>query len=644
VGIVVEYVPLPIAYTAFDFGVNFTIFSGGIEVAFDYRTALFSAETVSQWFGEFEELLKRVTADPNLSLSDWTKGQPLTAQSGETGAELSYVAPRTQVEQTVAAIWEEVLGRDRISIFSDFFELGGHSLLATQMVARMRDIFGVDISVEDLFQQPSIVGVAGIMEKLLRKRERRPQESIQNCSHERPLPVSFAQRRLWLIHELDPSSAAYNVTGALRLLGILDYAALESALDSLIKRHESLRTVFLKGDGEPVQQVLPHKPFQLERVDIAGPVPIEERSSVLVARGQEAARHSFDLAHGPLFRAQLFKFNEDDHVLIITIHHIVCDGWSGAIILKEIGIFYDAFCSKKPVDLAPLSIQFADYAVWQRNWLQGETLQGQLDYWVQHLTGAPQFLKLPTAHPRNAVPSLRGTHEAFHLEEALSLAVAQFCRREGVTPFMTLLAAFSLLLALHSGQDDLIVGTDIANRDRVEAEDLVGHFVNLLPLRLKPADQLTFREYVRQVRKVTLGAYRHQDVPFDLLVRALRPERKMTNTPLVQVLFVLHNFAPPSVISEKVRMEQVPLPMETSEFELILSIQEERGKFIGTVGYSTDLYQRAWICSLISQLQDLLRSAIGASDSLISSLVHARSLHPHELSEAKSLRADVSIS
>jgi len=624
-GIHLDYVPTPIAYSNFDFGLNLTIFSGGVQAAFDYRTSLFSGETVAKWSNDFESLLRHVIANPLLRLSDWAgKEQPTGLFLPENEPEAAYIAPRTEVEKMVAALWQDVLGRERLSVFSDFFELGGHSLLATQIVSRVRDTFGVDLSLEDLFQQPSIVGIAAIVETLLRKRDHRVPEFIPRVSHDQPLPVSFAQRRLWLIHQLEPDSAAYNITGGIRLSGALDFSAIENALDHLIKRHEPLRTVFLKADAEPVQQVQSHTHLALKTINLEGQIPLEERNSALIERGQQEAQRPFQLAQGPLFRACLLKFAADDNALIVAVHHIVCDGWSAGILLREIGLLYDAFASNRNVDLPELHIQFGDYAVWQRKWLQGETLQRQMDFWLHQLAGAPHFLNLPTDRPRISAPSFKGAHEPFQLSEAISSSLRQFCREQGVTPHMVLLAVFSLLLSRRSGQDDLIVGTDIANRNRLEIEGVVGFFVNLLPLRLKPSAKLTFREHVRQVRKVTLEAYGHQDVPFDHLVRALRPDRKLTNTPLVQVLFVFQNIPVAGVVSESIKMEPVPIPMETSEFELILSMQEDLNLFSGSLGYSTDLYERSTISSLIAELVELLQLAIRATDTPLSSLQSER--------------------
>jgi natural product biosynthesis luciferase-like monooxygenase protein/amino acid adenylation domain-containing protein len=624
-GIRLDYVPTPIAYSNFDFGLNLTIFSGGVQAAFDYRTKLFSRETLAKLSNDFESLLRHVIANPLLRLSDWVgKEQPTGLLLPENEPEAAYIAPRTEVEKMVAALWQDVLGRERLSVFSDFFELGGHSLLATQIVSRVRDTFGVDLSLEDLFQQPSIVGIAAIVETLLRRRDQRVPELIPRVSHDHPLPVSFAQRRLWLIHQLEPDSAAYNITGAIRLSGALDLSAIENALDHLIKRHESLRTVFLKADAEPVQQVRSHTHLALETINLEGQVPLEGRNSVLVERGQQEAQRPFQLAQGPLFRACLLKFAADDNALIVAVHHIVCDGWSAGILLREIGLLYDAFASNRNVDLPELRIQFGDYAVWQRKWLQGETLRRQIDFWVQQLAGAPHFLNLATDRPRTAAPSFKGAHEPFQLSEAISSALRQFCREQGVTPHMVLLAVFSLLLSRRSGQDDLIVGTDVANRNRREVEGVVGFFVNLLPLRLKPSAKLTFREYVRQVRKMTLDAYGHQDVPFDHLVRALRPDRKLTSTPLVQVLFVFQNIPVGGVVSESIRMEPIPIPMKTSEFELILSMQEEPNLFSGSLGYSIDLYERSTISSLITELVELLRLAMRGTDTPLSSLESER--------------------
>ena len=348
-------------------------------------------------------------------------------------------------------------------------------------------------------------------------------------------------------------------------------------------------------------------------------MPADYRTGEILKRGQEAARQPFDLAAGHLLRVQLLTFDDHDHAFIVVVHHIVSDGWSLGVLLEDFGTLYKSFSAAQPSPLPALPVHFANYAVWQRSWLQGKTLQLQTDYWLKQLEGVPAFINLPTDRPRLTAPSFGGAHEPFSLSLQLSQEIKQFSRREGVTDFMTLLAVFSVLLSRCAGQQDFVIGTDIANRNRVETEKLIGLFVNLLPLRMTTGGDPAFRDYLRSIRKTTLDAYAHQDMPFDELLRKLKPERKLTTTPLVQILFVLQNAPLPVPKIEGLKLEIVPVLMETAEFELILALEECNGVFTGTLGYSTDLFDRSRIQSMISQLQDLLEQVLRTPDQRLSS-------------------------
>jgi hypothetical protein len=376
--------------------------------------------------------------------------------------------------------------------------------------------------------------------------------------------------------------------------------------------------VFQLVEGEPTQRVQQPQPLRIEHVELSEVV--EERiAEVILHEGQAFARQPFDLSIGPLIRVKVLKFGEKTHAIIVVVHHIVSDGWSMGILLREVGLMYQAFVAGEPSPLSALPIQFADYAVWQRSWLRGEALQRQLDYWLTLLQGVPAFLNLPVDHPRLQTPSFRGAHEPFAFTRESTELLRQFCRQERISPFMALLGAFSILLSRYSAQDDFVIGTDIANRNRLETEELVGCFVNLLPLRMILVGEPTFRDYLQRIRKQTLDAYMHQDVPFDHLIRALRPERKLTSTPLVQVLFVLQNAELPPLETPDLKMEMVPIYMETAEFELILSIDDEPEAYTGTVGYSTDLFERERIVAMISHLQTLLEQLVSGPERPLSS-------------------------
>jgi natural product biosynthesis luciferase-like monooxygenase protein len=635
----IEPAPFPFLYTNFDFALNITLFGGRMVLAFEYRTELFGRSTIEQWSAAFVELLREIAGDPGRTLESLpvlARQAPAPADPGidAIDQDLAYVAPSTPVEEVLTSIWEQVLGLKRISVTASFFNLGGHSLLATQIISRVRETFGVQVSLEPMFLQPTITAFARHLEGVIQGGAAgAAKEKPVPVSRDRDLPLSFEQRRLWLIDQLETGNTAYNMIGASRLTGVLDMRSLEAAFEELIRRQESLRTEFHAGNNEPVQKILPVQPFRFEHVDLST-IAATEIPDAIRREGQLFAREPFCLSAGPLIRAKILKFGEKDHAIVILVHHIVSDGWSMGIVLREVGQLYQSFVAGKPSPLPELPIQFADYAVWQRNWLRGEVLQRQLDYWLTVLKGVPSFLNLPVDHPRLATPSFRGAHEPFAFTEKLSELLRQFCRQNEISPFMGLLAAFSLLLSRYSGQEDFVIGTDIANRNRLETEDLVGCFVNLLPLRVTVAGDPAFRDYVRRIRELTLNAYVHQDVPFDRLIHALRPERKLSSTPLVQVLFVLQNAPLPILETEELKMELVPIYMETAEFELILSIDEVPGAFTGTLGYSTDLFKRERIVAMISHLQALIEQIVAAPDQHLSSFSLFREEERAEFSNA----------
>lgn len=618
-GMDVELIPFPLHYVNFDFSVN-VMLTENADLTFDFKSALFQKEEVQAWSRGFVELLGQVVANPQLTLaslpshSRWIT-QPIVDLPLE---QLAYVAPRTPVEEILASIWEQVLNLPKVSVAASFFDLGGHSLLATQIVSRVRDALGVQITLAPLFQDPTIAGLAAVVETAMQGNKYAHHYPLVAVPRNEPLLLSFSQRRLWLIYQLDTGNTAYNVIGAARLFGRVAIRTVERALTEVIKRHESLRTVFRSAEPETVQEIAPAYSFRLPRTRLSN-VPEEKREAVIVSQGQEMARASFDLTKGPIIKAKLLEFGQEDHAVIITVHHIVSDGWSMGMLLREVLVLYDAFSSGNPSPLAELPIQFADYAAWQRKWLQGEVLEQQLAYWLSHLKGVPSFIELPTDRPRLTAPSFRGAHEQFSCSQKSTESLKQLCRQQGVTPFMVLLSIFSLLLNRYSGQGDFVIGTDIANRNRSETEDLIGCFVNLLPLRLNLSGDPTFCEYLQRVKKITLDAYAHQDVPFDLLIRTLRPERKLTTTPLIQVLFVLQNMPLPVWDIQGLKIELVTVPMETAEFELILSIDDTPGAFTGMLGYSTDLFNPERMKAMISHFQTLMEQVVNNPEGRLSS-------------------------
>ena len=456
--------------------------------------------------------------------------------------EQEYVAPRTPIEEMLAGIWAEVLQLERISIHDNFFDLGGHSLLVTQVLSRVRDAFNTQLPLRSFFDARSLKDLAASIEAEMQNGSSLQYAELQPVSKEMPLPLSFGQQRLWFLNQLEPDSALYNIPTAVRLRGTLDLAALEGTFREIIGRHESLRTTFTVADGVPVQVISNVFEAPLRMLDLTS-VDDSEREAEALRLANEDALRPFDLEHGPLLRIVLLRLSAEDHLLVCTTHHIISDLWSRGVLLREVSQLYAGLAQRQPVALPELPIQYADHAYWERQLLQGEVLESELGYWKNQLLNAPLFLNLPTDRPRPAVQSLRGAKEGIALPEALSDGLRALNRREGTTMFMTLLAAFNVLLARYSGQQDLLVGTPISNRDRVEIEGLVGFFANTLVMRTDTSGNPTFRELLHRVRETSLSAYAHRVLPFEMLVEELQPQRDTGYTPLFQVMFV-HQMAP----------------------------------------------------------------------------------------------------
>ncbi|MFL6332859.1 MAG: amino acid adenylation domain-containing protein [Pyrinomonadaceae bacterium] len=419
------------------------------------------------------------------------------------------------------------------------------------------------------------------------------------------IPLSFTQQRLWFLDQLEPGSGAYNITKALRLSGELNRAALEGALREIISRHESLRTTFPIRDGQPQQVVASSFPFELSTTDLDG-LPTDRRASTVGEFIHADAERPFDLARGPLFRFQLLRLSESEHILTLNFHHIISDGWSLTILLRELSALYAAESRNGGAVLRPLPIQYGDYALWERGWFEGERLRGQLDYWKQRLTGAPALLELPTMRPRPAVQRFNGARHSFSLSESVPDALKSLSRREGATLFMTLLAAFKILLSRYTGQEDLVVGTPIAGRNRPELESLIGSFVNTLVLRTDLSGDPSFCELLARVREVCLGAYANQEMPFEKLVEELQPERHLSHTPLFQVFFNMHNYSEEEIHLPGLEVESLPTPEAGAKFDLTLYVKDHHSRINFTIAYNTDLFDREQMVGLSEQLNHLL--------------------------------------
>jgi amino acid adenylation domain-containing protein len=533
-------------------------------------------------------------------------------------AEDRYVAPRTPVEEVLAGIWAEVLRLERVGVEETFFELGGHSLLATRVVSRIREVFSVELPLRALFEGPTVAELAGRVEEM-RRAELPVLPAVVPVERTRPLPLSFAQERLWFIDRLDPGSAVYNIPGAWRLAGALDVDALERALGEIVRRHEALRTAFAEVDGSPVQVIAPFTGFTLPVEDLSG-LGEADREAALRQRAGEDARRAFDLAAGPLFRAALLRVGEEDHVLLISMHHVVSDGWSMGVFFRELSALYAAYREGRESPLTELAVQYADYAVWQREQLEGAVLDRQLSYWRERLAGAPELLELPTDHPRPPVQSYRGAAVPVEISHELLERLQALGRSEGATLYMTLLGAFQVLLSKYSGSEDVVVGSPIAGRGRREVEELIGFFVNTLVLRTGLGGDPTLREVLGRVREVTLGAYENQEVPFERLVAELQPERSLSHSPVFQVLFALQNTEGRGSALPGLSVSGVGAELANAKFDLSLNLTATAQGLRGGLSYSTDVFERGTVERMVRHLVRVLEQVAGDANVRLSQL------------------------
>jgi amino acid adenylation domain-containing protein len=542
----------------------------------------------------------------------------LPAPEARSGIEGAIVAPRNPVEEVLAGIWAEILDLPELGIHDNFFDLGGHSLLATQVMGRIVGALQVELPLQSLFEAPTVAGLAERVSTALQAGHGVVAPPLVRASRDGELSLSFAQERLWFLDQLEPGSS-YVIPGAVRIEGALDEDAIHRALAEIFARHEVLRTTFTSIEGRPVQVIHAGLTLAWSVLDFTA-LPAEERESAMRREVTEESRRPFDLAAGPMIRARLIRLAETDHVLLYPMHHIASDGWSNGIFLREIGALYGAFVAGRPSPLGDLPIQYADYAQWQRAWLTGEALDRQIAYWKKHLEGAPRALDLPTDRPRPPVQTHRGARRAFGVSAALTTSLKDLARREGVTLFMLLLAGFDALLYRHSGQDDLVVGTPIANRTRTETENLIGFFLNTLVVRATIPEGATFRDLLHRVKASCVGAYAHQDTPFERLVAELEPERDLGRTPLFQVMFTLQGAPVGPMELAGLTLRGVGAAATTSKFDLTLWMAESPTGLIGSFEYSTDLFDEATIERMIGHLRILLEGAASDPGQALSAL------------------------
>jgi len=553
---------------------------------------------------------------------------PAEAGVSTAGGEHPFEPPATATEEAVAALWRELLGAERVGRHDDFFQLGGHSLLATRLVSRMRRELGVELPLKRLFEAPTVAGVAeridalaggtgggagGVSEAAPPIRPRERPEAI---------PLSFAQERLWFLDRFDPGSSAYNIPAAFRLRGTLDLATLTAALSEIVRRHEALRTTFA-GTADGARQVI-HPPFRLA----PAVVDLQDGSHPDVETlARREAERPFDLETGPLVRATLLRLAPDEHVFLLTLHHIVADGWAAGLFVGELAALYRALYrtggeGTSPLEeaLPPLPVQYADFALWQREWLTGDVLEGELAYWRERLAGAPEVLELPTDRPRPSVITPQGRRHPVLVGAELTDGLRRLARTEGTTLFAVLLAAFDALLYRMSGQDDLVVGTPVANRTREEIEGLIGMFVNTLALRVGVEGDPSFRALLGRVHQASTEAYAHQELPFEKLVGELQPERSRSHTPIFQVMLSLHDAGMTRLELPDLELEPIEARGATAKFDLTLALTETPDGLRGILGYRQALFDATTVERLGERLDALLRAVVAEPERTVRSL------------------------
>ena len=531
----------------------------------------------------------------------------------------AFVMPRNDTEALLAEIWAQLLDIEHVGIHDDFFELGGHSLLATQLLSRVREAFQTEIALRRLFETPTVAGLAENIDAVRQAGLNLAAPPILPAPRNEAMALSFAQQRLWFFDQLEPGLSAYNIPAAVRLKGSLNLSALEESLNEIVKRHESLRTTFGNSAGRPSQLIAPALTMRLPIIDLSQ-LPASEQEIEVRRLVTAEAQRPFDLSRGPLVRGTVLRLGEQEHVGLLTMHHIVSDGWSAGILIREVAELYFAFCAGGESPLASLPIQYADFAAWQRQWLQGDVLENQISYWKRQLAGAPTSIDLPLDRPRPALQTFRGANESQVLPRQLRDGFKRLGREAGTTQFMTYLAAFKALLHRYSGQDDLAIGTPVANRNRLETEGLIGFFVNALVLRTDLSGNPSFRELLGRVREVCLGAYGHQDLPFDRLVEELQVKRELSRNPLFQVMFVLTNTALRTIELPGLTLTPVEGDGEAAHFDLTMQILETDQGLTATLVYNTDLFEAATIRRMLGHYVSLLEAILADPDQRLSDL------------------------
>ncbi|HZF30666.1 MAG TPA: amino acid adenylation domain-containing protein, partial [Gammaproteobacteria bacterium] len=533
--------------------------------------------------------------------------QALPAPEDTAYAHRAFEPPEGEIEQTLARLWSELLGVEQIGRRDHFFELGGHSLLAVRLLSRLQAELAVSVPLAALFAHPALAELAAA----IGQRERQALAPIVPVSRDEPLALSFAQERLWFLAQLEGANSVYNICTARRLRGRLDVAAWRGSLDALFARHEALRSVFVARDGRPeVRLLAADAGLPLVVHDLRNAPDAPEQLAVLQA---EEAATPFDLAHGPLIRARLVRLGEEDYVFLLTMHHTVSDGWSMSVLTRELNALYAAFREGREAALPPLTIQYPDYAAWQRRWLAGERLETQANYWRETLAEVPTLLELPTDRPRPPQQDFSGAVLPIRLDAELTAGLKHLAQKHGATLFTTLLAAWAAVLARLSGQQDLIIGSPTANRGRREIEDLIGFFVNTLALRIDLSGEPSVAELIARAQRTAVAAQDHQDLPFEQVVEIVKPPRSLDRSPLFQVLFTLvlwQNNERPAADLPELEVAPHATALRQVKFDLELTLAEWNGTIAGGLSYATALFDAATIERHRGYLVALLRAMV----------------------------------
>ncbi|AFZ30327.1 amino acid adenylation domain protein [Gloeocapsa sp. PCC 7428] len=545
-------------------------------------------------------------------------------------SESNFVTPATPVEEMLAGVWAEVLGLEKVGVNDNFFDLGGHSLLATRVISQIRQVFEVEIPLRRLFELPTLSALAKEIQTAINADNGLELPPIKRIERSQALPLSFAQQRLWFLSQLEPDSPFYNIPTAVRLEGQLNLAALEQSFNEILRRHEVLRTHFRTVEGQAIAVVSPTTPQLLSVIDLSKLPPPQQETKVRQLALAEA-QQPFNLEADTLLRVKLLCLSEQEYVTLLTMHHIVSDGWSIEVLVREVAILYQAFCEGQPSPLPELEIQYVDFTAWQKQWLEGEILESQLAYWLKQLDGAPAVLELATDYPRPAIQSSRGAKYSFCLSLEQSLALKSLSQQQGSTLFMTLLTAFKTLLHRYTKSNDIVIGSPIANRNHSQIEGLIGFFANTLVLRTNLEGNPSFQELLHRVKEVALEAYTHQDTPFELLVEKIQPQRDLSHTPLFQVMFVLQNAQTSEIKLPGLTLSTLESDSGTANFDLTLNMRETAEGLVGTIEYSIDLFKPQTIQRMADHLQILLCGIIANPEQRLSELPLLTADEQHQL-------------